>query len=162
VSSAPRYRLRPLGDLHLNTWLHEARSRNPIPSILFVDWWKGHFLDHRFEIDRKGIEMFHALKIHIGDRYGGTKVGTAWTVSKDGTAAVWDKGFQAFLNSPADLQQVLEQLQFVRSTVFGGGQRTFLGTARRFPSAQIASRSTRRPRPRTAYRRGCRLSALLP
>ena len=32
-----------LGDLHLNTWLHEARSRNPIPPILFIDCWEDDF-----------------------------------------------------------------------------------------------------------------------
>ena len=31
-------------------------------------------------------------------------------MSEDRTAAVWDKGFQAFLNSPAELQEVLGQL----------------------------------------------------
>jgi len=100
-----------LGDLHLNTWLHEARSRDPMPPVLFVDWWDRDFLDHaRFEIDHKGLAMFHALNIHINDRYGGTKFGSGWTMSQDRTAAVWDKGFQAFLNSPNELQQVLGQL----------------------------------------------------
>ena len=87
-----------LSDLHLNMWLREARSRNPPPSILFIDLWNGDFLDHAaHDNDRKGLEMFHALKIHIGGDFGGTKAGTAWTVSRGRTAAVWDKGFQAFL-----------------------------------------------------------------
>ena len=29
-----------LADLHLNTWLHEARTRSPRTPILFIDWWK--------------------------------------------------------------------------------------------------------------------------
>jgi hypothetical protein len=104
-----------LGDLHLNTWLHEARSREPPTPILFVDYWKGDFLHHAtHDQDRKGIEMLHALKILIGGKYGGTKIGTAWTVSKGRTAAVWDKGFQAFLNAPNEHRQVLEELRFRR------------------------------------------------
>ena len=102
-----------LGDLHLNTWLRETRSRTPMTPILFIDWWEGDFLDDaEFEIDHKMIEMFHALKIHIAHRRDGTRMGTGWTVSKDGTSAVWDKGFQAFLNAPAELQEVLKQLKF--------------------------------------------------
>jgi hypothetical protein len=75
-----------LSDLHVNTWLKEARSRNPMPPILFID---------RTTIDpgRKGIEMFHALKIHISHEYPGTKVGTGWIVSNDQTSAVWGEGF---------------------------------------------------------------------
>lgn len=106
-----------LGDLHLNTWLREARSRNPMTPILFIDKWKCDFLDYVADceasgFERKEIEMFHALKIHIGDPYGGTKVGTGWTVSADQTAAVWDKGFKAFLDAPDELQKVLTQLKF--------------------------------------------------
>jgi hypothetical protein len=49
-----------LADLHLNTWLHEARSQKPMTPILFVDWWEDNFLNHaRFEIDRKGVAVFH-------------------------------------------------------------------------------------------------------
>jgi hypothetical protein len=96
-----------LGDLHLNMWLREARPRKPLPPILFVDYWKGDFLKHVTDDDElKGMEMLHALKIRIGGDYGGTKIGTAWTLSKGRTAAVWDKGFQAFLNAPGELQQV--------------------------------------------------------
>jgi hypothetical protein len=103
-----------LGDLHLNTWLKEARSRNPVPPVLFIDWWDGDFLDHaKFERNRKLIAMFHSLNIHIGPWDNGTKIGAAWTISKDRTSAVWDKGFQAFLNEPAALQQVLSRLTFI-------------------------------------------------
>lgn len=99
-----------LGDLHLNTWLKEARSRDPMPPILFVDYWPGDFLDYaEFETDNELIQMFHPLKIHM-TRPGATRVGTAWTVSEDRTAAVWDKGFQAFLNVPSELKTVLGQL----------------------------------------------------
>jgi hypothetical protein len=50
-----------LADLHLNTWLKEARSRNPKPPILFIDCWKGGFLRTVFDLGREEIEMFHAL-----------------------------------------------------------------------------------------------------
>lgn len=55
-----------LADLHLNTWLKEARSRDPMAPALFIDWYDGDFLDHaEFERDRKGMDMFHALKIEV-------------------------------------------------------------------------------------------------
>ncbi len=102
-----------LADLHLNTWLHEARSRNPRTPILLIDYWKDDFQDYlEFKNDRKLIDMIHALRINMSDRSGNTKVGTGWTVSADRTAAVWQNGFQGFLNSPADLRLVLGLLQF--------------------------------------------------
>jgi hypothetical protein len=102
-----------LGDLHLNTWLHEARSRNPMTPILLIDYWKEDFQDYlEFNNDRKLIDMIHALRMNMSDRSGNTKVGMGWTVSADRTAAAWQSGFQGFLNSPADLGQVLGLLKF--------------------------------------------------
>ena len=97
-----------LGDLHLNSLLKEARSRNPKPSIIFVDYWGGGFFEStRFEMGRKETEMFHALGIHVSDGYPPLTVGGGWTTAADRTAAVWDKGFQAFLGDPAALQRVM-------------------------------------------------------
>ena len=48
-----------LSDLHLNTWLGEARRKNPMPPLIFVDWWPNGFLfDTAFELERKPNEMF--------------------------------------------------------------------------------------------------------
>lgn len=99
-----------LADLHLNTWLAEARSRSPKPPLLFVDYWpNGYEDDTYFESDRKTIELFHRLQVHVTERYRGTRTG-GWIVSPDRTAAIWDKGFQAFLNAPGELDAVLGQL----------------------------------------------------
>lgn len=101
-----------LGDLHLNTWLKESRLRNPATPLLFVDWWKDGFLETvEFELDRKEIEMIQTLRILTGSHYPSTKYGSGWTVSNDQTAAVWDKGFQDFLNAPAELRDVMKQLK---------------------------------------------------
>jgi hypothetical protein len=99
-----------LADLHLNTWLREARSRNPRPPILFVDWWKDGFLSTAFELGRKEIEMFHALGIHIRDPQDATDLGNGWILANDSSAAIWERGFQAFLNAADALQQVLGRL----------------------------------------------------
>ena len=99
-----------LADLHLNTWLKEARSRNPRPPILFVDWWKGGFLRTVFDLGRKEIEMFHALGIHISGPHDATDMRNGWVVANDGSAAVWEMGFQAFLNGTNELRQVLSRL----------------------------------------------------
>jgi hypothetical protein len=100
-----------LADLHLNTWLAEARSRSPKPPLLFVDYWPSGFEnDAYFVADRKTIALFHRLQVHVTADYPGNRVGN-WIVSKDGNAAIWAKGFQAFLNSPAELRTVLPFLK---------------------------------------------------
>lgn len=97
-----------LGDLHLNTLLAEAREKpNPAP-LLFIDWWDGGF-DPNDLTDRKPVEMFHTLRIHIGGIYFPIKIGE-WLVSADKTAAVWSGGFQSFLRETAqhnDARKVL-------------------------------------------------------
>jgi SIR2-like domain len=50
-----------LADLHLNTWLKEARSRDPGPPIAFIDYWRDGFLRTVFDYGRKEIEMFHSI-----------------------------------------------------------------------------------------------------
>jgi hypothetical protein len=100
-----------LADLHLNTWLAQARSRTPKPALLFVDYWQNGFEeDTYFDPDSKTIKLFHELQVYITKQYRGTRAGD-WIVSQDRTAAIWDKGFQAFLNAPVDLRNVLSSLQ---------------------------------------------------
>ena len=55
-----------LNDLHLNTWLGEARRINPRPPLIFIDYWPNSFLDDtEFELDQKTAEMCHTLCIYI-------------------------------------------------------------------------------------------------
>jgi len=99
-----------LADIHLNTWLGEARARRPRPPLLFVSFWPSSFEeDTHFERDQKTIELFHKLQVHISEQHRGTRMGN-WILSQDRTAAIWDKGFQAFLNAPEQLQAVLTTL----------------------------------------------------
>lgn len=101
-----------LGDLHLNTWLAEARRMKPTPPLVLVDWWPESFLeDTAFESSRKTAEMVHTLHMRVnGSYYDGDRYGSGWTLSKDRNCAVWDKGFLAFLNAPSELDHVLEEL----------------------------------------------------
>ena len=101
-----------LSDLHLNMWLGEARRMSPVPPLVFIDRWPNDFLIHTaFELERKTIEMFHALRMRVDyDHYGGDKYGNGWTLAKDRNCAIWDKGFLAFLNSPGELRNVLSKL----------------------------------------------------
>ena len=100
-----------LGDLHLNTWLSEARRRNPMPPLVFIDYWRDSFADDTFsKLEHKTIEMFHALRMHVSASYRGVKYGTGWTLAKDRTCAIWDKGFLAFLRLPDELDHVLAEL----------------------------------------------------
>lgn len=100
-----------LGDLHLNTWFTEARARRPAPPILFVDYWaNGVLRETMFELGRKSTEMYHALRIRLSDGERGTSIGTGWTMTEDRTAAVWERGFTAFLEAPDELDEVLATL----------------------------------------------------
>ena len=97
-----------LGDLHLNTWLAEARRMKPAPPLVFVDCWPKRFLfGTAFELDRKTIEMLHTLHMRVNYHYGGDEYGSGWTLDKDRTCAIWDKGFLAFLKAPNELNNVL-------------------------------------------------------
>ena len=100
-----------LADLHLNTWLGDARRAKPRPPLIFVDYWNDGFLrGSTFESDRKSIEMVHALRILVNSHYGGDEYGLGWTLAKDRTCAIWDKGFLAFLEAPDLLDHVLGKL----------------------------------------------------
>ena len=101
-----------LADLHLNNWLHEARSHRPRTPILFIDLWKGGFGAEISKLNTKLIRLFHSLKIEINKQSPGYSPAPGWTVSNDRTAAVWDRGFQEFLNAEATLTQVLGELTF--------------------------------------------------
>jgi hypothetical protein len=100
-----------LADLHLNTWLGEARSRARQPPVLVVDYWPKGFEHDMYSPypEAKTVQLFHKLQVHISERQRGTRIGN-WIVSQDRTAAVWDTGFQAFLNAPDDLQQIRDEL----------------------------------------------------
>ena len=101
-----------LGDLHLNTWLAETRRMKPTPPLVLVDWWHESFLQNTaFESSRKTAEMVHTLHMLVNyDYYGGDRYGSGWTLSKDRSCAIWDKGFLAFLSTPGELYHVLEEL----------------------------------------------------
>ena len=103
-----------LTDLHISARLAEARRRRPAPPLLFVDFWGGGFLnDTRWDSGRKEIEMLHKLRLLInGDDYiEYTCVPSpGWTMAKDGSCAVWDQGFLAFLNAAEEHERVVDKL----------------------------------------------------
>lgn len=106
-----------LTDLHINARLAEARRRRPSPPLLFVDWWERSFLcDTRWDMNRKETEMLHTLRMLIvGDHYRdrATPTPPGWTVAKDGSCAVWDRGFREFLNDLDRLPGILARLTAV-------------------------------------------------
>lgn len=101
-----------LGDLHLNTWLNEARRAKPPPPLLLIDFWPGGFLeDTAFETDGKLSAIWHRLRMNIGYRpQNGMRFGKGWTVSRDRSCAIWDRGFAGFLAAPDSLRTVLGAL----------------------------------------------------
>ena len=105
-----------LGDLHLNTWLGEARRRNPKPPLIFVDWWPDGFAREMDTVmppkpSRKLIDMIHKLHMPVYDQTY-EKYGTGWYINKNKiyASAIWDKGFLGFLEKPNELDHVLKQL----------------------------------------------------
>ena len=103
-----------LADLHISARLAEARRRQRVPPLLFVDYWKGGFLrDTKWDMGSKEIEMLHKLRLQIvGDYYNRNVVAPSpgWTVAKDGSCAVWDLGFLAFLNAVEKHEDVVSKL----------------------------------------------------
>ena len=101
-----------LSDLHLNSWLGDARRKNPKPPLIFVDCWPGGFLEATaFRSERKTMEMLHKLRMLVNhDYYGGDSYGSGWTLEKKRTCAIWDKGFLSFLRAPSELDHVLAEL----------------------------------------------------
>ena len=99
-----------LNDLHLNTWLGEARRRDPKPPLIFIDFWRNPFphANTIYECQKK-IAMIHTLRMPFSD-HGLTRPGAGWSMDKNRTYAVWDKGFLEFLNAPDELDYMLEKL----------------------------------------------------
>ena len=99
-----------LGDLHLNTWLGEARRRDPMPPLIFIDHWSDSLIcATSFELGQKEKVMIHKLRMPFKD-YGVSEHGTGWNLDNRGTYAIWDKGFYDFLKAPAELEDILGKL----------------------------------------------------
>lgn len=101
-----------LGDIHINNWLHEARRQTEKPPLLFIDYWEEGFRKEHFNTGHKNIEMSLSLLIpnHEQFEYGIQGIEDGWAVSINKNAAVWDKGFMAFLNNQDSARQVLDML----------------------------------------------------
>lgn len=107
-----------LGDLHLNTWLQEARLRDPKTPIILVDWFEDGFVKWALNSvsDPKQQEIWHTLRLPVGfeplrDDYS---IG-GFTMDRARTGAIWGSGFQNFLNAPGSFEAVLAALAHPRT-----------------------------------------------
>ena len=100
-----------LGDLHLNTWLGDARRRDPKPPLVFIDLWDPCFVPPALPSDLgpKEVEMIHTLRMSL-DHRGLTELENGWHIDVRDAYAIWDRGFDGFLQAPCDFAHVLEQL----------------------------------------------------
>lgn len=100
-----------LTDLHLNTWLEEARRRSNGAPILFVDYYADGFESTYFERpSSKEIAMFHRLHMHFSEQFRGSRLHD-WLISDDRSAAIWDKGFSSLLDANEDdLKAVIDHI----------------------------------------------------
>ena len=72
-----------LADLHLNTWLAEARSRTPKPpSSSLITGRTGFEHDTYFSVERKTTSSSIGF-MHISERMRGTRIGYGWTLADD-------------------------------------------------------------------------------
>ena len=97
-----------LGDLHLNTWLGQARRRDPPPPLVFIDYWPGSF--RYATVGRKESEMIHELRMPFKDCRP-INYGIGWNLDQRRTYAIWDKGFRACLTASSELDHILEELR---------------------------------------------------
>ena len=100
-----------LGDLHLNTWLGAARRRNPKPPLFLIDLWEPCFVPPTLpsELCRKEEEMIHTLRMSLDHRRL-SDLENGWLIDVRDAYAIWDRGFDEFLQAPSDFARVLEQL----------------------------------------------------
>ena len=56
------------------------------------------------------MRCFKKLRMHVSENIGGDKFGYGWTLAKDRTCAIWDKGFLALIRAPHELENALAML----------------------------------------------------
>jgi hypothetical protein len=95
-----------LADLHLNTWLKEARSKKKRTPLVYVDFMPNGLNNALSTGDAKMIRLFHSLEVHVAPTMAGHVVAPGWTITADGSAAIYDQGFQSSLRAPADFAKV--------------------------------------------------------
>lgn len=99
-----------LGDLHLNSWVKDARLQPNPPPIVLVDYWKDGFVESSAynQDDPKLVRMWHSLRMPLGfEPHMCDPSIEGWTLDRGRTCAVWSRGFQAFLNAPGNLDAAL-------------------------------------------------------
>lgn len=102
-----------LGDVHLNNWLHEARSGANRPPIILVDFWRDGFAETSAfnETEHRLIEMWHELRMWLGyEPCGDDHSHAGWTLDGRGTCAVWDSGLARFLEDLGRHTPLLKRL----------------------------------------------------
>lgn len=104
-----------LGDLHINSWMSEARRRKPTIPLIYVDYWENGFIDfidiEQFEHNLKLIRMAHVLGMYFINekrQYNQTK---GWVLSNRYKYAIWDKGFREFVQHTDQLGEITSKLQ---------------------------------------------------
>ncbi|KRA97943.1 hypothetical protein ASD83_12815 [Devosia sp. Root685] len=106
-----------MGDLHLNSWISAARRKGGAPPIVLIDKWDQPFLRaSAHEWGRRETAMLHEFRINARGYAGGTKFGTGWTLATDGESAIWDRGFDAFLDSPEEFGEALRKIGFLNTS----------------------------------------------
>lgn len=103
------------GDLHLNSWLREARAQSYRPPIVIVDYWRDGFARSSAfnEGDRKLIDIWHDLRTDVGYQPGRDTHSGGWTVDAAAGCAIWDRGFGPFLDQLEGHDEVLARLRIV-------------------------------------------------
>lgn len=102
-----------LGELHLNSWVKDARLKPGPPPIVLVDYWKDGLVGSSAhnQDDPKLVRMWHSLRMPLGfEPHRDDPSIEGWTLDRGRTCAVWGRGFQGFLNAPGNLDAALAAL----------------------------------------------------
>lgn len=98
-----------MSDLHINTWLTQARVSNPNQRLVIIDCMNEN--DPYFSSSRKSIEWVHSLRVKAAEPCAWKKgKNDGWFIVPDSKVAVWIKGFQSFLTD-SSYCETLHELQ---------------------------------------------------
>lgn len=103
-----------LMDLHLNSWLAQARRKLPSVPLLFVGYWESDedfYNASNFDLGDREIYLIHELRIPMPKlRHSGIGATEGWTIFSEDRAAVWHRGFQSFLENPKGMKAAMSAI----------------------------------------------------
>lgn len=106
-----------LSDLHINSWIKQARHKARPTPIVIVDYWHNGLQESIFQNghNRKELTMGHEFKIFYSNEYITNKdyynhTSHGWTVNTKYKSAIYDNGFKTFLEDPVNAKTAIDSI----------------------------------------------------